>query len=376
MPAIENLYYASHGSAVKTKGGCMSTKSRLGRRSLVATAAAMVATALLTTGPAMSQAAAPAPLELRLAVADDNVNPVTDSVLRLADTLGYYKAHGVHVTLVSLQGTPQAVAALNGGDVDLADIAIDATLRLRAANGVALRGVVSSTLGPPYLIAVKSDIKGVAGLAGRTFAIADNGSLDHNLTRAVLSKLGVSPDSLQFVTIGAPAVRVQSLAAGRVDATTVSYGTFLPIAKRPGLSVLVPPDVFFNAAPVQSKFVVGLESTIAKKRDAIQRFVEALVDISRHYDADSASWVTAMVPARPDLAKDDLASTTQFLAGRWCVNGCLNADYIKKTVDFIYGGPDFKDVKVVPATDVIDESFVLAAIKNLGAYKGGGNDAR
>jgi len=353
----------------------MSKKSLARRRSLIATAAGLFVTAL-AAGGAMSQAPAPALLELRLALADDNINPVTDSVLRLADTLGYYKAHGVHVTMISLQGTPQAVAALNAGDVDLSDIAVDAALRLRGANGLALRAVVSSTLGPPYLIAVKSDIKNVAGLAGRTFAIADNGSLDHNLTRAVLAKMGVKADALQFVPIGAPAARVQALAAGRIDATTVSYGSYLPIAKRPGQSILVPPDAFFDAAPIQSKFVVGLEPNIAKKRDAIQRFVDALVDISRHYDKDSASWVTAMVPARPDLAKEDLMSTTQYLAGRWCVNGCLNGDYLQKTVDFIYSGPDFAGVKVIAARDVIDESFVQAAIKSLGAYKGGGNDAR
>src|SRR6185436_14546857 len=167
-------------------------------------AAGLLVTAALAGG-ALSQAAAPPLLELKLALADETINPVTDSVLRLADTMGYYKAHGVKVTLISLQGTPQAVAALNSGDVDLADIAVDAALRLRAANGLTIRGVVSSTLGPPYLIAVKNDIKDVAGLAGRTFAIADNGSLDHNLTRTVLGKMGVKADAVQFVPIGAPA---------------------------------------------------------------------------------------------------------------------------------------------------------------------------
>src|SRR5436190_20482124 len=101
----------------------MSKESLERRRSLVAAAAGLFATALLAAGGAMSQAPAPPLLELRLALADDNINPVTDSVLRLADTLGYYKAHGVKVTMISLQGTPHAVAALNGGDVDLADIA-------------------------------------------------------------------------------------------------------------------------------------------------------------------------------------------------------------------------------------------------------------
>src|SRR5262245_51464331 len=124
----------------------MSNGSLVRRRSLVAAAAGLFVTAVLAGGVAMSQAPAPAPavLELRLALADETINPVTDSVLRLADTMGYYKAHGVKVTLISLQGTPQAVAALNSGDVDLADIAVDAALRLKAANGLALRGVVSS----------------------------------------------------------------------------------------------------------------------------------------------------------------------------------------------------------------------------------------
>lgn len=333
----------------------------------------LFATVLFAAAPASSQ---PAMVELRLAVADESVNPVTDSALKLAETLGYYKARGVNVTIVVLQGTPQAVAALNAGHVDVADIAIDATLRLRGANRVALRGVASSTLGPPYLIAAKSDIKKASDLVGRTFAIADNGSLDHNLTRTVLASLGINPDGPQYVGIGAPTVRVQALAAGRIDATTVSYGTYLPIANRPGLSIIVPPEDFFQAAPIQSKFVVALESTIASKREAVQRFVDGVIATSRLFDSDSAKWIAAMAPARPDLGVEVLSGTTKFLDGRWCVNGCLNPSHIQKTADFIYRGKDFADVPRVAVADVIDESFILNSIKTLGAYKGGGIDAR
>lgn len=353
----------------------MSTNSMLRRRVLLGvTGLAFAAAAIVVAGPSTSQPADM--LELRLAVADPNINPVTDSVLKLAASLGYYEAHGVRVTIVPLEGTPQAVAALNAGDVDLADISIDAALRLRGANQVPLRGVVSATLGPPYLIAAKTDIADVAGLAGRTFAIADNNSLDHNLTRAVLASMGISPDAPQFVAIGAPAVRVQALAAGQVDATTVSYGTFLPIASTPGIHIIVPPEDFFAAAPVQSKFVVALESTLAEKSEAIQRFVDALVDMSRTYSSDPAAWVAAMMTARPDLTEAQLTATAAFLAGRWCVNGCINVDYIQDTVNFIYAGPDFGGVPVVTAADVTDETFVLNALQNLGAYDGGGIDAR
>ncbi len=354
----------------------MSTEQMTRWRSIAGATAAIFSTVLLFAGPVESQPAPADMLELRLAVADPNVNPVTDSILKLANSMGYYAAHGVHVTIVALEGTPQAVAALNAGDVDLADIAINSALRLRSSNGVALRGVVSATLGPPYLIAAQADITGIQDLVGRSFAIADNNSLDHNLTRAVLGTLGIDPDGPQYVAIGAPSVRVQALAAGRVDATTVSYGTFLTVADTPGLHIIVPPETFFEAAPVQSKFVVALETTISEQHEAIQRFVDALVDLSRHFDADPAAWVAAMIPARPDLTQAQLEATVGTLAGRWCVNGCINVDYIQGTVDFIYRGADFGDVPVIAAADVTDKSFVLNAIQNLGPYVGGGIDAR
>ena len=56
---------------------------------------------------------------------------------------------------------------------------------------------------------------------------------------------------------------IRALAAGRIDATTVSYGSFLPVAKTPGLSVLVTPDAFFDAAPTVSKDVPMLIGSVA-----------------------------------------------------------------------------------------------------------------
>lgn len=329
---------------------------------------------LLLAGPASSQEAEMP--ELRLAVADLNLNPVTDSVLKLAESLGYYEKHGVKVTIVALEGTPQAVAALNSGAVDLADISIDAALRLRASNGMKLAGIVSATLGPPYLIATKAEITSLDGLVGRSFAIADNGSLDHNLTQQVLESLGVEREGPHFVAIGAPVARVQALAVGRVDATTVSYGSYLPIADTPGLNVLVSPEDFFAAAPIQSKFVAVLEPTIAQKREALQRFVNALVDLSRHFDSEPAAWVAAVAEERDDLTVANLEATTKFLAGRWCVNGCINVDYLQKTADFIYASEDFEGVPVVTATDIADDSFVREAIAQVGDYADGGIDAR
>ncbi|MBK8085284.1 MAG: ABC transporter substrate-binding protein [Devosia sp.] len=310
-------------------------------------------------------------LELKLATADIDINPTTDSVLKLAGRLGMFEKHGVNVTIVALEGTPQAVAALNSGAVDLADISIEAAIRLRADNDMPIRGIVSGTLGAPFLIAAKSEIATVADLVGRTYAIADNGSLDHSLTQVVLASKGIAADGPSYVPIGAPAARVQALAAGKVDATTVSYGTFLAVADAPGISVLVSPEDFSAASPGLSKFVATLDSTIANKTEALQRFVTALVEASRYFEANPTQWVDAVAAVRDDLPRATLDKTADFLAGRWCVNGCLNPGELAKTVAFTYSNPDFKDVKVVTADDIVNRAFVSAALEALGAAESG-----
>lgn len=338
----------------------------IGRRPLLAAMALGLAATLGTSGAALSQDM----LELTLATADTDLNPTTDSVLKLADTLGFFTKHGLKVNIVALDGTPQAVAALNSGAADLADISVDAALRLRAENDLPIRGIVSGTMGAPYLIAAKDSIATVADLAGKSYAIADNGSLDHNLTKAVLGTMGVAADGPQYVAIGAPAARVQALAAGRVDATTVSYGTFLPIKDTAGIHILVSPEDFAAAAPERSKFIATLESTIANKREALQRFSDALIDASRSLATDHESWVNAMHAVRDDLSVENLTTTANFLSNRWCVNGCMNLAELGKTADFVYASDDFKDVKVVPIADVVDPSFAMKSIETLGAYSG------
>ena len=315
-------------------------------------------------------------LTVALGVDSANFNPTTASVFQLAEQFGFYKKHGVNVTFVSLDGTPQAVAALQSGAVDAADISLDAIVRLKAANGLPLRGIVAVATGSPFLIAARSDIKTLPDLVGRSFAIADNGSLDHALTQAVLRSYGVSPDDLHFVAIGAPNVRVQALAGGQVDATTVSFGTYAAIDGTPNVHVLLSADDFSSRAPAIATVVTTREETIAAKGEALQRFTNALIDAARELEAHPDRWIAAAVAARPDLTSAKIELTSKFLATRWCVNGCMDPKKIDDSVAFVYANPDFKEVPVLKGADFVDLSFTAKAVEMLGAAKGTGLDAR
>lgn len=331
----------------------------------LATAACAAAFGLLVMGGSLGQEMPN--LKFALAVADANFNPTTASAFKLADELGIYEKHGIKVEFVTLDGTPQAVAALHSGAVDIADVTIDAALRLRADNDVPVRGIIAIGQGANFLVAGKDDIKTVQDLAGRSFAIADNGSLDHNLTVALLRAENVADPA--FVPVGAPDVRVQALVNGRVDATTVSFGTYLSIADTPGIHVIVEPQQMSSYLPSPTKLIFALESTLDSKRDALERFTAALIETSRLMKDNPHQWVAAVAAARNDLPLDRIEAISKFIDPQWCVDGCMDADNLVSVVDYLYANPDFKDVKRIAPEDIVDPGFTQKANESLGAYK-------
>lgn len=328
-------------------------------------AASVAAIGVLTAGSAFGQAEMPT-LKMALAVADMGFNLTPNSVFKLADDLGIFEKHGVKVEFVTLDGTPQAVAALNSGAVDIADITIDSMLRLRAENDVKLRGFLANGQGGSFLIVGKDEIESVADLAGHSFAIADNGSLDHNLTVAMLQ--ATQSEAPNFVPIGAPDVRVQALAAGRIDATTVSFGTYLSIADTPNIHIIMNTDELGKFTPSPTKLISAMETTLETKADALQRFTNAVVETARRMHDNPDEWVEAAAAARDDLSRERIQAISSFLKAQWCLDACMNETNLVNVVDYIYANPDFEGVKRIPAEDVLEFGFAQKANETLGPY--------
>ena len=315
-------------------------------------------------------------LVVTLASDDDVFNPTTSSVFQLAQDFGYFDRHEVKITFVGLDGSPAAAAALQSGAVDVAHLTIDSAIRLDAANDLPVRGFLSVGTGIPFLIASRDDITTLGDLAGRSFAISDIGGLDHLLTQDVMRSFGLDAESPSFVAIGAPSVRVQALAAGQVDATTVSFGTYAAIEDTPGLHVLLAPDVFATRAPAQPKFLVARDDIIEQKREAIQRFTDAIMEASRDFAANPERWIEAAAAARPDLTRENIERIAEFNATLWCVNGCMRPETLQTSMDFIYASPDFADVPVVGLDDIVDYSFTNKVLEEKGVVETTGLDSR
>lgn len=301
---------------------------------------------------------------------------VPNSVMDLALDLGYFEREGVDVELVRVQQTPSALAAILAGEGEMANVSVDGVLQLVARGTDSLRAVTSPNKSLPFLIASKSDIATPADLVGRSFGVGRVGSLDHSLSSQVLASEGVDMESLEVVALGQPSVRSQALAAGQIDATTMSVGVWLSIPDRSSLSVLIPQDAYYEAAPVVNKVNVVSADVLADRRSEVVAVVSALVKISRDFAADPSAWADAMAPYRGNLSPSDVQMLAESFDGSWSINAGISRTELQYTQDWLYQTEDFKDLAPVALTDWVDFSVADDALADLGTEPGADQPSR
>ncbi|WP_404400222.1 ABC transporter substrate-binding protein [Pelagibacterium halotolerans] len=322
----------------------------------------MVTALVLFTGTTQAQSDAP----FRLIVTHLEPPLVPNSVMDLAETLGYFDAEGVDVELVRVQQTPSALAALQAGEGEMANVGVDALLQIIAGGATDFRAVMSPNTSLPFLIAAKEEIATPEDLAGAVFGVGRVGSLDHALSTLVLDSLGVDIDETEIVTLGQPSVRAQALAAGQVDATTMSIGVWSELPDTSGLHVLVDQATYFAGAPVVNKVNAVSGDVLAERPEDVAAVIRAITRLSRDFANDPQLWVDAMAEARPDVDRDVLAMLAEAFTGSWRVNGGMSADDLAYTADWLYETEDFAGLPRLELDQWVAFGPVDAVLEELG----------
>jgi NitT/TauT family transport system substrate-binding protein len=337
-------------------------------------AAAAALGAVMVAGTTTAHAQQP----FRLIITELEAPLVPNSVMLLAQQLGYFDAEGVNVELIQVTDTPLAVAALQAGEGEMANVALDAALLLVAKDILDLRAVASPDKFLPFLVACAESVTSPEDMAGRSFGVARVGSLDYTLSSMVMNSYEINPENVEFVAIGAPAARAEALAAGQIDCTTMSIGVWLSIPDKAGLHILVPVAEYGARAPVVNKVNIVSADTLANRGDDIEAVLRALIRLSREFNADPQAWVEAMMDARPDQTEEVLTTLAESFVGAWSVNGGLNADQLTFAVEQIFAGEDFVGLTPPELGDWVDGGPVCSILHEIGvdetADVGGGPD--
>src|ERR1051325_11410017 len=245
------------------------------------------------------------PLKIRIGVASSPVPPLPNSVIWLAKDLGFYQREGLDVELIEFQGTPLALAAMIAGDIDVGNVATSEVIRITATKTQPMRAIHSPDARLYFLIAARDELKNVQALSGKTFAVARVGSVDLSQAVLTLKAMGVNPASMTMVAMGVPSTRAQALVAGRVDATTMSIGTWATIQREAGIRILVDHNTFFENATVVEKVNAATTKTIDEKPEQLRRFTAAIVKAARYFAENQEAWVNAIAQRRTKLDRGD-----------------------------------------------------------------------
>jgi NitT/TauT family transport system substrate-binding protein len=344
-------------------------KLRLPRHCTIARRAAVLA-ACLAALAAGSAAQAQNLDKLRLIVTHTAPPLVPNSVMDLADALGFYRREGLVVEIVRVQNTPLAIVALKTGYGDLANISLSGALQLAAQRAMKIKAIMSPDKAIPFLIASQREVPSLKALEGLTLGIGGVGSLDHSMTRLVLAAYGVDIEKVKMVAIGEPHVRALALGIRRIDATTMSTGVWNRFRNRPELKVLLSAEDYFHAAPVLNKVIAVDEATLAAKRPAIERFVAAIIKASRAFAVEPNAWVAAMVAARPDVPRDELDELARSFSRSWSVNGGLDPAQVAYSIEQHYRTPDFSNLRRVGVDEFLDTGPIKSVLERIGVMPG------
>lgn len=311
----------------------------------------------------------------RLVITDLEPPLVPNSVVDIAQAGGYFERAGVEVEIIRVQQTPMAVAALQAGEGEMANIATETLIQMTAQGVDNLRAVTSPNKALPYLVAGREGMT-LAALGGESFGIGRIGSLDHMLSTKVLAAKGIDPEGLETITLGQPDIRAKALAAGQVAASTMSIGTYLALPGHEKLPVLVSVEDYYAAAPVVGKVNAVSTETLATRGPEVEAVIEALTLAARDMAAGPEAWPAAMAPLRPDVDPAVLATLGEAFLTSWSVNGGLQKDELAYTQDWIYQDPEFAELKPVALGDWVDFGPLDKVLAKIGTAENGDRVSR
>lgn len=209
----------------------------------------------------------------------------------VAQAEGYFKAAGVNVKVVNFSTGPQALQALEAGQVDVttcADVPVAATL----ANGATMKIIADSSRWKGSVVVANrtAGISSTAQLAGKDIGTPLGTSAEY-FVDTVLHKAAVSA---KLVNVD-PSAMVTAMEQGNVPAVSV----FQPYQQQviSGLGaravVLKPPA----GAYVQQSLVLASRTAISTKATAIRDFEKALARASTDLTKETPAAVSAVASA-------------------------------------------------------------------------------
>jgi len=223
----------------------------------------------------------------------------------LAESLGFYRAEGLDVTIIQTSGSSKVMEALVGGSADVACAGQTQAIQL-AVEGKAVKCFVAEFNNHGYSLvaspAVRKRISRIEDLKGTTVGVTALGSGTQQFLDYLLSKHGLSPADVSTVGVGAGATNLAALERGQVSAAVTDLATLVLLKKRhPDLVVLADTssregmERIFGSDSLQYALCARAE-WLQQNRDTARRMARAIIQTLRWIHEHSPEEVRDKMP--------------------------------------------------------------------------------
>jgi len=285
------------------------------RRSLVLYGAA----ALVAPGFARAQAVE----KPKLTIAVGGKNLLYYLPLTIAESLGYFKAEGLDVTIADFAGGSRALQAVVGGSADVVSGAFEHTLNMQA-KGVKLRAFALQGRAPQIVLGINPktmpNYKSVADLKGKKIGVTAPGSSTNVMANFVLAKAGIKPSDVSIIGVGAASGAVAAMKAGQIDAIS-NLDPVITLLQRSGdlkiisdTRIVAEADKVFGG-PMPAGCMYAPQVFIDKNPATVQAITNAIVRADKWIQAAGAADIIKAVP-ESYLLGDRAVYVDAFLASK------------------------------------------------------------
>jgi NitT/TauT family transport system substrate-binding protein len=277
--------------------------------------------------PLWARAQAPEKPQLSIAVGGKNL--LYYLPLTIAESLGYFKAEGLDVTIVDFAGGSRALQAVIGGSADVVSGAFEHTINMQA-KGQKLRAFVLQGRAPQIVLGVNPKtmpgFKSVADLKGRKIGVTAPGSSTNVMVNFVLAKAGLKPADVSIIGVGAANGAVAAMRTGQIDAIS-NLDPVITLLQRSGdLRIVSDTRVVAEAervfgGPMPAGCLYAPQAFIDKHPRTVQALANAIVRADKWIQSAGPSEIVKAVP-ESYLLGDRAVYIDAFLAGK----GALSPD--------------------------------------------------
>jgi NitT/TauT family transport system substrate-binding protein len=277
--------------------------------------------------PALLQAQALDKPKLTIAVGGKNL--LYYLPLTIAESLGYFKAEGLEVTIADFAGGSRALQAVVGGSADVVSGAFEHTLTMQV-KGQRMRAFVLQGRAPQIVLGVNPktmpNFKGIADLKGKKIGVTAPGSSTNVLANFVLAKAGLKPSDVSIIGVGAGSGAVAAMRSGQIDAMS-NLDPVITLLQRSGdlkivsdTRIVAEADKVFGG-PMPAGCLYAPQTFIDKNPLATQALANALVRADKWIQAAGPAEIIKAVP-ESYLLGDRAVYIDAFLAAK----GALSVD--------------------------------------------------